>query len=311
MKNNIIEKKRWMNVVKQNDLVQKVRYKLDLVQQKTIMYLCSQIDSTKDVEFQDITVDIRELCEIMGIRYNGKNLKDFKDAIQKLSDKSMWVDTGKQIQLMRWLQRVNIDKGSTKVTVRFDELMAPYLLQIKGRFTQYNLINVLPMKSQYSLRLYELIKSYCGLGEWKIYLDELRKLLYIESSSYLEFYEFKRKVLDKAVEEINCFTDIQIAFDTTRTNRKISGIRFVMVDHLSVEDMSRRRINQDVALGNIPTGQVSKPNKLTVQDIRGMQQLQKKAREMKELSEKYKKPDPVDYSEEVSFMPGQQSLFDI
>ena len=162
---------RSLNVVKKNDIVQKARYGLDLVQQKTIMYLISKIDSMKDVEFQEVDVDIKDLCEIMGITYNGKNLKDFKDAIQKLSDESMWVDTGNKLRLMRWLQRVDIDKGSTMVTVKFDELMAPYLLQIKDCFVEYRLENVLPMKSQYSLRLYELLKSHNGQAKWEISLD--------------------------------------------------------------------------------------------------------------------------------------------
>src|SRR5664279_1006132 len=95
-----VKKERSMSVVKLNDIVQKARYKLDLVQQKTLMYLISKIDSMKDVEFQEITVDLKDLCEIMGITYNGKNLKDFQNAIQKMADKSLWVDTGTQLILM-------------------------------------------------------------------------------------------------------------------------------------------------------------------------------------------------------------------
>ena len=127
MERKKIKAERSLSVVRQNDIVQKARYKLDLVQQKTLMYLISKINSMKDVEFQEIDVDLKDLCEIMGIAYNGRSLKDFQDAIQKMADKSLWVDTGPQLILMRWLQRVIIDKGSTTVTVKFDELMAPYL----------------------------------------------------------------------------------------------------------------------------------------------------------------------------------------
>src|SRR5665648_629847 len=182
MERKKVKAARSLNVVKKNDIVQKARYKLDLVQQKTIMYLISKINSMKDVEFQEIEIDLKDLCKIMGITYNGKNLKDFQDAIQKLSDKSMWVDTGPQLILMRWLQRVVIDKGSTIVTVKFDELMAPYLLQIKDCFVEYRLENVLPMKSQYSLRLYELLKSHNGQAKWEISLDELKAQLFIENA---------------------------------------------------------------------------------------------------------------------------------
>src|ERR1035437_8696663 len=220
-----------MSVVKLNDIVQKARYKLDLVQQKTIMYLISKIDSMKDVEFQDITVDIKDLCEIMGIKYNGKNVKDLKDALQKLSDKSMWVELGDKddtITLMRWLDRVSIKRGIGTVTVRFDELMAPYLLQIQERFVQYQLVNVLPMKSQYSLRLYEIIKSHEAQGNWSVTVSELRELLLIPEEQYTDWRNFSQRVLNMAILEICNFTDLVVAYEPKRKDRKIYSLTFEM-----------------------------------------------------------------------------------
>lgn len=42
---------RRLSVVKHNDIVQKARYQLDVVQQKTILYLISKIDSVNDEHF--------------------------------------------------------------------------------------------------------------------------------------------------------------------------------------------------------------------------------------------------------------------
>jgi plasmid replication initiation protein len=308
-----IEKDRWKHVTKRNDIVQKARYSLDIRQQKTIMFLCSKIDSINDKELKDITVDLKELCQVMNIDSRaGKNIGDLKNALQKLYEKSLWVNLGNgKSTLMSWLSRVTIDEGTCKVVVRFDELMAPYLIKIKGRFLQYNLINVLPMKSQYSLRLYELIKSYCWKGDWKVKVYELRELLLLENNTYVEFKEFKRSVLDRAINEINSFTDIQVAFDTTRTNRVITGIRFVMVDHLSAEDRSRRIVNQSVGLGDIPGGKISSPKKLTVKDIEILQKIKKTAGEMKKLAEKFPSAQSIDFGEEIQFMPGQTTIDDL
>jgi len=307
-----IKKERSLSVVKLNDIVQKARYKLDLVQQKTIMYLISQIDSMKDIEFQDITVEIKDLCEIMGIKYNGKNVKDLKNALQKLSDKSMWVELGDKddtITLMRWLDRVSIKRGRGTVTVRFDELMAPYLLQIQERFVQYKLVNVLPMKSQYSLRLYELIKSHEEQGRWDVELDDLKRLLFLEPNTYERYDVFRLRILDAAIIEICNFTDLMVAFTPKRRSRKIVALTFEMCAPDSYTEYSRRQINQDTVLDNLPA-EVASPKRLpTVKEIRIIREKQKVAKELAELEKKYNRAKkPIDYSEEVSFMPSQTTI---
>lgn len=311
MEKRRIKKERSLSVVQQNDLVQKARYKLDLVQQKTIMYLISKIDSVKDVEFQDITVDIKDLCEIMGVKYNGRSLKEFQDAIQKLSDKSLWVDTGPKIRLMRWLQRVDIDKGSASVTVRFDELMEPFLLKIQERFVQYQLVNVLPMKSQYSLRMYELIKSHETQGKWDVSLEELKKLLFLDPGTYERYDIFRRRILDAAIVEICNYTDLMVAFTPKRKDRKIVALSFEMCNIFeeNYTEGARREINRSIILDNMPAEVVSLKKLPTVAGIRSMREKQRKAKELAELSRKYNRAKkPPEYSEEVTVMPSQTTI---
>ena len=311
MEKRRIKKERSLSVVQQNDLVQKARYKLDLVQQKTIMYLISKIDSVKDVEFQDITVDIKDLCEIMGVKYNGRSLKEFQDVMQKLSDKSLWVDTGPKIRLMRWLQRVDIDKGSASVTVRFDELMEPFLLQIQERFVQYQLVNVLPMKSQYSLRMYELIKSHEAQGKWDVSLEELKKLLFLDPGTYERYDIFRRRILDAAIVEICNYTDLVVAFTPKRKDRKIVALSFEMCNIFeeNYTEGARREINRSVILDNMPAEVVSLKKLPTVAGVRSMREKQRKAKELAELSRKYNRAKKtLEYSEEISVMPSQATI---
>lgn len=318
MEKKKIKAARSLSVVKQNDIVQKARYKLDLIQQKTIMYLISKIDSVKDIEFQDITIDIRDLCEIMGIdTRQGKNLKMLKDALQKLSDKSMWVEMGDaedSITLMRWLDEVTIKRGRGTVTVRFDDKMAPYLLQIQNRFVQYQLVNVLPMKSQYSLRLYELIKSHEAQGKWELTIEELRKQLFIEPGQYEDWRNFSRRVLDAAIVEICNYTDLMVAFTPKRKDRKIFSLSFEMcnIEHEQYSEGARRHINRDIILDNLDA-EVSSPKKMpTVDDIRKMRERKRAEKEREFLAKKFRRAKKtIEYSEDPVVMPGQTSLDDL
>lgn len=318
MEKKKIKAARSLSVVKQNDIVQKARYKLDLIQQKTIMYLISKIDSVKDIEFQDITIDIRDLCEIMGIdTRQGKNLKMLKEALQKLSDKSMWVEMGDaddSITLMRWLDEVTIKRGRGTVTVRFDDKMAPYLLKIKDCFVQYQLVNVLPMKSQYSLRMYELIKSHETQGKWDVSLEELRKQLFIEPGQYEDWRNFSRRVLDAAIVEICNYTDLMVAFTPKRKDRKIFSLSFEMCNILEEQytEGARREINRSIVLDELPAEIVSLKKLPTVAGIRSMREKQRKARELAKLANKYNNAKrPPEYSEEVTVMPSQTTIDDL
>ena len=313
MAKRTVKKERNLNVVKQNDIVQKARYNLDLVQQKAIMYLISKIDSVNDVEFQNITVDLNKLCEVMGIQKRaGKNIKDLKNAMQKLADKSMWVDIGDKITLMRWLSRVSINKGTTEVTIQFDELMAPYLLQIKERFVQYQLANVLPMKSQYSIRLYELIKSYENLGEWEVTIEDLKRLLFMEPDTYPKYQNFSYRILNPAIAEICNFTDLTVAFTLNRRNRAAYSLTFVMCNVLDENwtEGKRRMINQDIVLDNYPSEVVSPRNKPTVEDVYAMQERQQQEKLKRKAGRAKTAASMEDFNRSSSFMPGQITLDD-
>lgn len=311
------KEERELSVVKHNEVVQKARYKLDLIQQKTILYLVSKIDSMKDDRFTDITVRLKDLCEIMGIEANGRSLNDIKEGLKKMADKSMWVELGdadNSITLMRWLAEVTINRGKSTVTVRFDDKMAPYLLKLENCFTRYKLINVLPMKSQYSLRMYELIMSHSGQGKWDVTLDDLKKLLYIDNlSTYSDYRDFKKRVLDPSLREICNFSDLSVAFSTKRIDRKIHSIVFEMcsIDEAHYSEGSRREINRDIVLENMPT-EVVPPKKMpTIKDVRLLRLKQYQTKEREKLEKKYRAAKTAGEKKEDLFMPGQLSFQEI
>ena len=227
-------------VVKGNELIQKSRYDLSLPELKTVSYICSMIKPATpetrskyypDNPWQlDYEFNIRDYCKICGIVLDsGKNYADVKAVLKKLSDRSMWLDTGNEEILVRWLSKAKINKKSGKVKIEIDRDLAPYLFDLKEKFTQYQLFNILAMKSAFSVRIYELMKSY-AFQKFKIFeLDELKRLLMVEKvKSYERFPSFRQKVLEKAQEEINELTDINISFETITKGRKVVKIMFLI-----------------------------------------------------------------------------------
>lgn len=221
-------------VIKGNELIQKSRFELSLPEQKTIAFICSMIKPIKETEketsFQlEYDFDIQEYCKICGIDYNnGKNYADVKAILKKLRDKSMWLtlEDGSET-LVSWIAKPKINKRSGIVRIRLDDDLIPYLFNLKKRFTKYQLYNILAMKSAFSVRMYELMKSYCNLKTITFDLDELKRLLMVENvKSYERFPDFRRKVLEKAISEINELTDIRVRYEPITRGRKVIKLKF-------------------------------------------------------------------------------------
>ena len=249
-----ILKKREYIVVKANELVQKSRFELSLSEQKTIAFVCSMIkpipasDKANNIPYQlEYEFNIQDYCKICGIDYdNGKNYADIKATLKKLSDRSMWLETETGEVLCRWLSKVWTNKRSGIVKIRIDEDLAPYLFDLGQRFTQYLLYNILAMKSAFSIRLYEILKSY-AFQKSKIFdLDELKRLLMVENvKSYSRFPDFRRYVLEKAQEEINRLTDIEFTYECIKERRKVVKIKFLIKEKEIVEKcLSSHTVNE-------------------------------------------------------------------
>ena len=107
----------------------------------------------------------------------------------------------------------------------FDPTLKPYLLGLKSNFTPYWLENILPMKSGYSIRLYELLRSYLNIGECIYTLNDLRARLEAE---YDRWDNLKARIIDKAIEEINEYTDIHAEYQTIRESYSVVAVRFII-----------------------------------------------------------------------------------
>lgn len=222
---NSLNELRNYKVVKANDLIQKSRFSLSLQEQKIILFLISKI-KPYDNNFIEQTFDIIEFCKVCGIEeYNGKNYKNLKDSIKTLSDKSVWIKTDEKTEtIVRWINKAWVYNKSGKIKIRLDDDMKPYLLQLQKRFTQYELLYTLAMKSQYSIRIYELLKSYEYTKSKTFDIDDFRIL--VSAENYTRFGDLKRKVLDISMREINQLSDISVNYDIIKKGRKYQQLKF-------------------------------------------------------------------------------------
>ena len=235
-------------VKKSNAAIRKARYSLSLQQQKVLCYLISELKETDTHETEKV-FDIRAFYDFMEV--NNKDYDKVRVCLKALSDKSWWVkaEDGSDI-LVRFLNTVRTDKRTSKVRIKFHEDMLPFLQNLKTEYTQYKLWYTMTMRSEYSLRLYELLKSVANKQIWYFDIAELKKTF--ECENYTRFNNLKARVIDPAVTEINEKTDINVTYELFKDGKSYIGIEFY-ISYKSIED----RLNVDKLIRIELDGQIS------------------------------------------------------
>ena len=220
---NLIEERNY-SVVKSNDLIRNTRYDLTLVEQKIILRLIQQI-KPNDKDLYSYYFNINEFCVLCGIEQNnGANYMYIKNALKKLRDKSFWVKINEEEVLCSWLSKVKMNVKSGRIEIKLDNDLKPFLFELKKNFTEYSLFYILAMKSKYSIRMYELLKSYRYKSDLTIEIEYLKEMLL--ATNYDRFYDFKKKVVEMAIGEINEYTDLKVTYDFLKTGKAVTSITF-------------------------------------------------------------------------------------
>lgn len=247
-------------VAKDNRLIQNSRFALNNNENKAVLYLISKIQPD-DEPGKKYLFNCKEFQSL--IKWNGDaSYKNIKAMLTRLSDMRWWIDLDENNEaLVRWFHIIHMNKGTGDIEISFHEDMFPFLLNLQQHldengqyYTSYKLQNVTLMKHRYSPRIYEILKSYQfnnkkwtfenGTGT-KYDLQRMIGDSVLDNGSgegvptipesWSNWAIFKRDVLKPAVEEINKYSDIKVAYDGKkedihhRKTRAVRTIEFYMV----------------------------------------------------------------------------------
>lgn len=240
-----------MYVVKSNELIQRSRYSLSLMEQKAVLFLISKI-KPNDEPNTEYLFDVKDFCRACNFyEDSGFYAKYVKDIMLSLADNKIVVDIDKGKTLItHWFSSAIIDNEANNIRIRFDYTITPYLFQLRSFYTQYSLEYVLPMKSKYGVRLYEFLRSVKTLNYIQTYsIEELR--LRLDCDKYPNFKDFRKYVLEPAISDINAYSDIEVNYECVKTGRKYTAITFTIKNCSGDEKNMERFINRRKVLGEI------------------------------------------------------------
>jgi len=139
----------------------------------------------------------------------------------------------------RWVEKIGYadDLGCVELTFASDVI--PLITRLDGCYTEYELRQVSSLQSEYAIRLYELMMQWKTVGKTnKIALDDLRSKLGVEPEQYKKMCNFKARVLDLAISQINDFTDVTATYEQHKTGRAVTGFTFTFKQKKTPEQLA-------------------------------------------------------------------------
>lgn len=127
----------------------------------------------------------------------------------------------------RWVSRIKYIDTTATLEITFAPDVVPLITRLEKHFTSYQLKQVTQLKSKYAIRLYELLIAWREVGKIpQIELTEFRDKLGIEADEYMRMSDFKIRVLEPSIKQINEHTDITVTYEQHKKGRLISGFSF-------------------------------------------------------------------------------------
>lgn len=217
-------------VVKSNKLIE-ASYRLDLIEQRIILAAIVEARETQQgLGDGFITLDAARFAKTFGME-EGSVYGQLKNALDTLFNRFIVVhdihpETGhERVSKIRWISKSSYISGAGLIQLQFGQDMVPYIARLEKEFTVYRLEKIGRMSSAHAVRMYELLVQYLGIGQREIDIAWLRGVLQL-TNEYAAIKDFKKRVIDVAVEQINQYSDIRIAYTQRKTGRTVSHLIF-------------------------------------------------------------------------------------
>ncbi len=220
-------------VVKDNALIN-ASYNLEVTEQRLILLSIVRARETSHGITAESKLEIHAgdyMCAY-GVEKHAayKALKEAANNLfeRQFSFKEEHKDTGKiGIVRSRWVSRIKYVDELAILELTFAPDVVPLITRLEQHFTSYKLKQVAQLTSKYAIRLYELLIAWREVGKTPIIdIADFRYKLGLEDNEYKLMHQFKGRVLEPAIKQINEFTDIKVTCEQHKAGRVISGFEF-------------------------------------------------------------------------------------
>lgn len=210
-------------IVKSNQVIE-ASYQLSAVEQRIVLAAISRIPKSQPITDDELyPVSVNEL-QLLGV-HEKTAYRDLKEGINRLYERSINLSIDDKSIKMRWVQEIQFLDSQSIIGIRFSKPILPFISNLSREFTKYALSDIAGINSGYGIRIYELLVQYRQIGKREISVESLRSMLEL-GKKYPLFADFKKRVIDTAVDQINECSPLSVSYEQKKTGRKVTHILF-------------------------------------------------------------------------------------
>lgn len=232
--NDIIENENCIELLMQSRQLVHTSYEVTAIQNRIFYYCLLTAQKERNGELSCV-VKLEDIKRLIPNK-NQRTLENIKKTIQILKQTSLEFekrDDGDRIEC-----DYNLISGSEYNPNKeiFKIVLADRLYRHLIDYTVYaplNLEILTKFKSFYAQRLYELLRLWSRtdvLISKNFKIDQLRFILGVENK-YPNYKNFKQRVLNQAVKEINQVGNMKVDIEEIKNGRKVDEIKFIIYDY--------------------------------------------------------------------------------
>lgn len=260
---DVTRNERQQKVVRSVYLIQHAQYTLSLSEQRFLLYCISKVqpDDHLDKIYEIQLKDYLQVCGLRGTTsYSAikeqvvETMRQMVLGMEELDEKGR-----KTFTVYNWFSKMSVTQGTGLISFRFSPDIAQHLIGLAQYNAQSDKANqlyyisdelkyMLPFKCRYSYYLYPLLRSYQNRNEWTFKLEDLRRQLDVyermdnpadyeksfdpksnvkRKPIHQRFADFRRSVLDPAVDDINKYSNIKCAYRVEKRGQTVVAITFI------------------------------------------------------------------------------------
>ena len=227
-----VEQEKNMLIVKDNALIN-ASYNLELVEQRLILLAIIEArENGKGINANDpLTVHASTYIQTFNVEKHSA-YTSLKEASKSLFARQFsYEEVNKNGNLTqytsRWVSKIGYTKNEATVEIIFAPDVVPLITRLEEHFTSYELKQVAQLQSKYATRLYEILIAWRSTGKTPVLtIDEFRKQIGVSDSEYKIISNFKLRVLEPSIKQINDLTDITVTYEQHKKGRSITGFSF-------------------------------------------------------------------------------------
>jgi plasmid replication initiation protein len=232
-------------VVKDNVLID-ASYNLDMVEQRLILLAIVEARETGKGISHDTLLQVHASSYINQFHVEKHTAyKVLREAAKTIFSRYVTYhdinsETGKERTFhVRWVDKIGYEQDSGLVFLRFSQDVVPLITRLEANFTSYEIQQISSLTSAYAIRLYEVLIKWRSTSKTPMMmLSDLRGKLGVENNEYEMMSDFKKRVLDIAIDQINEHTDITVNYEQHKAGRVITGFTFSLKQKKQPKDVT-------------------------------------------------------------------------